>query len=80
MRDVLLRGHFNHGLYSLDAPSGFSAFSSVRVKPSQWHSRLGHPATPVVRHVLRRHQLPVESSNKDESVCTSRNTPNSPGS
>jgi histone deacetylase 1/2 len=44
-------------------------FTSVRVAPSQWHARLGHPATPVVHHVLRRHELPFASSNKDLAVC-----------
>jgi histone deacetylase 1/2 len=39
------------------------------VSPSQWHSRLGHPATPIVRHILHRHELPLESSNKEIDVC-----------
>jgi histone deacetylase 1/2 len=30
----------------------------------QWHSRLGHPATPIVQHVLHRHELPSVSINK----------------
>ena len=68
-RDVLLSGHYQHGLYPLDAPQASQVFSSVRVKPSQWHSRLGHPASPIVRHVLHRHQLPIVSSDKDVSVC-----------
>jgi histone deacetylase 1/2 len=44
-------------------------FSGVRVSPSQWHARLGHPATPIVRHVLSRHELPSLFSNKDLAVC-----------
>ena len=30
----------------------------------QWHSRLGHPATQVVQHILHRFELPSESVNK----------------
>jgi histone deacetylase 1/2 len=60
MRDVLLRGCCRRGLYDLDAPSSVpQVFSGVRTSTSQWHSRLGHPATPMVRHVLHHHKLPV---------------------
>ena len=73
-RDVLLRGRLRHGLYALDVPRSVppavpQVFSVVRVSPSQWHSRLGHPATPIVRHILHCHELPSVSSNKDVSVC-----------
>uniref|UniRef100_A0A8R7TVG8 GAG-pre-integrase domain-containing protein n=1 Tax=Triticum urartu TaxID=4572 RepID=A0A8R7TVG8_TRIUA len=72
-QDVLLRGRLRHGLYALDVPCCVSpvpqVFSAVRVSPSQWHSRLGHPATPIVRHILHRHELPSVSSNKDILVC-----------
>jgi histone deacetylase 1/2 len=53
----------------LDAPTAPQAFTGVRAAPSQWHTRLGHPATPVVRHVLRRHELPLVSNNKASSFC-----------
>ena len=75
-RNILLRGRYRHGLYALDAPTdvpapaaAFQVFSGVRVSPSLWHSRLGHPASPIVRHVLHRHELLSESSNKDVAVC-----------
>jgi hypothetical protein len=72
---VLLRGRSRDGLYVLDAPAAPVApttpqvFSGVRAAPSQWHARLGHPATPVVRHVLRRHDLPFVYSTTTPSVC-----------
>ena len=50
-------------------PSIPQGFSVVRITSSQWHSRLGHPASPIVSHVLRRHELPLVSSNKETSVC-----------
>jgi histone deacetylase 1/2 len=68
-RAVLLRGCLRHGLYALDVPSAPQAFSGVRVSSTHWHARLGHPATPIVRHVLHRHELPVVSNNNADSVC-----------
>jgi hypothetical protein len=69
-RDVLLSGRCRCGLYELDPPSSVpQVFSCVRTSSSQWHSRLGHPATPIVRHVLHRHELPIQSSNYSDTVC-----------
>ena len=74
-RAVLLSGRLRHGLYALDAPrtpsmqSSPQAFSGVRVSPTHWHARLGHPATPIVRHVLHRHELPVVSNKTAETIC-----------
>jgi histone deacetylase 1/2 len=34
------------------------------VSRDRWHSCLGHPATPVVQHILHRFELPSESVNK----------------
>ena len=39
------------------------------MSPSHWHARLGHPATPIVRHVLHRHELPVVSNKHVDAVC-----------
>jgi hypothetical protein len=68
-RDALLSGRLCHGLYRLEDPGVSRVFSGVRVSSSQWHARLGHPATPIVLHVLRRHELPSMPSNKDVAVC-----------
>ena len=68
-RDILLSGRLCQGLYRLEHPGVARVFSGVRVSPSQWHARLGHPATPIVRHILRRHELPSLSSHKDVAVC-----------
>jgi histone deacetylase 1/2 len=38
------------------------------VSRAQWHSRLGHPATPIVQHILHRHELPSILVNKS-LVC-----------
>jgi histone deacetylase 1/2 len=34
-----------------------------------WHARLGHPASPIVSHVLRRHDLPTVFSSKGVAIC-----------
>jgi histone deacetylase 1/2 len=65
-RAVLLRGGCRGGLYHIDVSSiSKHVFSSVKVSRSRWHSRLGHPSTPIVQHILHRHELPSESVNKD---------------
>ena len=68
-RDILLRGHLRNGLYALDLPSAPQAFSGVRVLPTHWHARLGHPTTPIVRSVLHHHSLPVMSNKDATTVC-----------
>ena len=52
-REVLLRGGCRGGLYNLDVSTIKRAFSSLKVSRAQWHSRLGHPATPIVQHILQ---------------------------
>jgi histone deacetylase 1/2 len=47
----------------------YQVFSGVRVSSSQWHSRLGHPATPIIHHVLHRQELTVQSSRHSDTVC-----------
>jgi histone deacetylase 1/2 len=68
-REVLLRGRIHQGLYALEPPSLPEVFSAVRTSASHWHARLGHPASPIVSHVLHRHELPTSSHNKNLAVC-----------
>jgi histone deacetylase 1/2 len=68
-REIIISGRSRDGLYPIGAPPVNQVFSSVHVSSAKWHCRLGHPATPVVQHVLHRHALPIESSNKDSFVC-----------
>jgi histone deacetylase 1/2 len=62
--EVLLRGRSSRGLYNLSPSTVKQAFSSIKVLRDQWHSRLGYPASPIVQHILRRHELPSVSVNK----------------
>ena len=67
-KKVLLHGPSRDGLYQF--PSAFNkipllsfVFVSERTSPDQWHSRLGHLAFRIVRHVLARFSLPFSSNN-----------------
>ena len=64
---VLLRGLSRNGLCLFPSafnklPSSSFAFVGERTSPTQWHSRLGHPAFRIVHHVLSKFDLPVISS------------------
>jgi hypothetical protein len=37
-------------------------FCGVHTSSSHWHSRLGHPASLIVSHVLQQHDLPTTPS------------------
>uniref|UniRef100_A0A8R7TQI2 GAG-pre-integrase domain-containing protein n=1 Tax=Triticum urartu TaxID=4572 RepID=A0A8R7TQI2_TRIUA len=71
-RRIILRGRCVGGLYRLMSSSSSSASNKqayLVTKPSsaKWHSRLGHPSSAIVRHVLRKNKLSYEPS--VESVC-----------
>jgi histone deacetylase 1/2 len=68
-RDVLLRGRCHQDLYAIDAPLAPQVFICVRASSTHWHSRLGHLASPVVSHVLHRHELPTIHNSKSLAVC-----------
>jgi histone deacetylase 1/2 len=69
-KEPILRGRCHGGLYEIKAPVIKQALSSVKVSHDMWHSRLGHPASQVVQHVLRSHDLPSTiMSNKHTAVC-----------
>jgi transposase InsO family protein len=34
-----------------------------------WHSRLGHPSSPIVHQILKKHQLPFVGSLQNKEVC-----------
>jgi histone deacetylase 1/2 len=73
-KKVLHRGRCEGGLYPLglsQASWSKQVFGVNKPSTSRWHSRLGHPAFPIVVHVLRNHKLPFVSDNASESVCDS---------
>uniref|UniRef100_A0A2N9J5B9 Integrase catalytic domain-containing protein n=1 Tax=Fagus sylvatica TaxID=28930 RepID=A0A2N9J5B9_FAGSY len=70
-RKLLLHGLSSNGLYSFSSAkphSPPSAFLGERTSIDGWHSRLGHPAFPVVSRIVSRFGLPA--SNKGHSSCS----------
>jgi hypothetical protein len=69
---LLLQGPSRRGLYPWPSSSSFpttrTALIGERVSIDQWHNRLGHPATPLVRRILSKHRLPVVS-HKSALLC-----------
>jgi histone deacetylase 1/2 len=57
-RAILLSGRCYGGLYRLDDSPAKQVFSGIKVSREKWHYRLGHPATPIVQHILHHRQLP----------------------
>jgi histone deacetylase 1/2 len=75
-KQILHQGRCERGLYPLAShPSGPSSAKQVygvnKPSSSRWHSRLGHPAYPIVQRVLRDNNLPCVSASSLESVCDS---------
>ena len=69
-------GRCKGGLYPLE-PQQHGVIGVKQVygvnKPStsRWHSRLGHPAFPIVERVLKNNDLSFSNDNSVESVCDS---------
>jgi histone deacetylase 1/2 len=68
-RRTVLEGKCERGLYPLRVIENKQALSITKAPTSLWHSRLGHPAAPVVQRVLSHNQISfVKESNKG-TVC-----------
>ncbi|KAK0597079.1 hypothetical protein LWI29_021647 [Acer saccharum] len=72
---VLLTGTTRDGVYEWPAlnprSSPILAFSGVKTSTSNWHHRLGHPAFPILRHVLLNYNLDLSSPLSKDPVCPS---------
>jgi hypothetical protein len=63
LREVLLRGRYHGGLYSLNEPPIKQAFISLHASSTQWHA-----LSQIFQHILRSHELP-SILNKTSVVC-----------
>ena len=70
-RVIRAKGETNGGIYEW---SGLSpklsspvAFSSFRISPINWHSRLGHPSYPTLQFILSKNKLDSTSMTKHSS-------------
>ncbi|WVZ77133.1 hypothetical protein U9M48_025033 [Paspalum notatum var. saurae] len=68
-RSTLLRGPCKQGLYPLPTPHAKHAFGVSKPSIDKWHSRLGHPAIPIVQRVVRNFNLPCLDETNNKSVC-----------
>ncbi|KAG7593974.1 Ribonuclease H-like superfamily [Arabidopsis thaliana x Arabidopsis arenosa] len=72
---TLLKGKANEGVYEWPiTPSSntiISAYSCLKSSPSDWHSRLGHPNSQTLRHMISRFSLPISSSMSSHLFCNS---------
>jgi hypothetical protein len=67
-RSTILRGRCQKGLYPLPAtpPSIKNALGVNKPSFDKWHSRLGHPAAPIVQKIISSFNLPCHvESNKE---------------
>ena len=45
------------------------AYGAARPSREQWHSRLGHPSSPIVEKVINSFDLPCSVDSNKQSVC-----------
>ena len=68
-KNTLLKGRCHNGLYPLPSPLIKHAHGATRSSMSQWHSRLGHPSSSVVKRVISSNNLPYLDEPSDKTVC-----------
>ena len=68
-KNTLLKGRCHNGLYPLPSPLIKHAHGATRSSMSQWHSRLGHPSSSVVKQVISSNNLPYLDEPSDKTVC-----------
>jgi hypothetical protein len=75
---TLLEGPSEDGLYpiylkrtSLNKCHGLTAFLGIKTSFDVWHSRLGHPADPVVHRLVTSQSLPVFGTLVKTHLCSS---------
>ncbi|KAH9662761.1 retrovirus-related pol polyprotein from transposon RE2 [Citrus sinensis] len=65
-RALLLQGTTRNGVYEWPRPSSATkpllAFLSIKVPIDQWHYRLGHPSSNILRNLVSSQTLPLSSS------------------
>ncbi|EEE57553.1 hypothetical protein OsJ_07890 [Oryza sativa Japonica Group] len=68
-RKLLHQGRCERGLYPLKSFPNKQVFAAIKLSPSQWHCRLGHPSSVIVQQVLSHNNLPCVSESNKHSVC-----------
>lgn len=68
-RATLLRGPTKDGVYEWPVSPPLLAFSSIKTSLSEWHHRLGHPAFPILKHIVSMNKLGLSSSSSSDFSC-----------
>jgi histone deacetylase 1/2 len=63
-----MEGKCRGGLYPLPE-MGRQAHSAIKPSTTKWHSRLGHPAFPIVHRVISQNKLPCAKEECHDVVC-----------
>lgn len=71
---IILTGQSKNGVYEWLAKSPpFSSplvtFSSVKTTSFEWHSKLGHPSSLILKHIVSNFSLPLSSQMSQTSPC-----------
>lgn len=66
---ILLTGKAKDGVYEWPTFPSLIVFSSVKTTSFAWHHRLGHPALPILQHVISKHCLDLSSSSLYKLSC-----------
>jgi hypothetical protein len=48
---------------------GFTTFVNLQASTKVWHHCVGHPAMPIIHHVIHHHKLPISGSNDKSPFC-----------
>jgi hypothetical protein len=67
-KKTLLEGKCRGGLYPLPQ-SRHEVHSAIKPSTARWHSRLGHPAFPIVHRVISSNNLPCAREDPQQSIC-----------
>ena len=66
---ILLKGKATNGVYEWPPSTPLIAFSSTKTTSFDWHHRLGHPALPILNHVISKYALDLTSSRMLQFSC-----------
>jgi hypothetical protein len=67
-KKMLLEGKCRDGLYPIPE-SRREAHSAIKPSMARWHSRLGHPALPIVNRVISENNFPCVKEGRQDLVC-----------
>ncbi|CAA7049102.1 unnamed protein product [Microthlaspi erraticum] len=71
----LLQGTTKNELYEWPIPKPFAstfftATNNQKATTIDWHSRLGHPSFPILKHIISSFSLPLSNSLSQSPICT----------